>query len=164
MDIAIYLESQFPNPTIFPSTCSLESTKIFNDSLFSRNVFGSAFFLVARRIPLILDSEGRDFFRASKEARFATSLEDLSKGRSVQDVDTCLRPFWKPLTTGQTYLYGEEISYADILFFSVYVWFKGIDETLFEEFLSFTSDDVFKNWYKRVAEVVAGKDQAWANV
>jgi len=120
--IAEYLEDQVPSPTLFGGATGRAHALFVNAWADAVLVGGIARFIV-RDLLDIIDPKDRDYFRASREARFGTTLEAVQAGR--EDRLAAFRDSLLPIRLvlrKQQWLGGAAPSYADHIVVGTLMW------------------------------------------
>jgi len=121
--IANYLEDTYPDrPSLFGGEGGRAAARFMNwwgDIA----VVGGIFPMIIADIPKNLAAEDAAYFRASREARFGKSLEEVMAGR--EQVVTAFRKSLDPLRLTlktQAFLGGDTPNYADYIVFGGFQW------------------------------------------
>lgn len=121
--IADYLEQAYPDrPSLFGGPGGFAHARFVNawaDSVMNPAILR----LVVRDIWAVLDSADQAYFRATREARLGTSLEQLAavRGERLGALRDILAPLRLVLAGGR-WLGGEAPSYADYIVFGSLQW------------------------------------------
>ncbi|EJT97555.1 hypothetical protein DACRYDRAFT_24949 [Dacryopinax primogenitus] len=153
-----YLEKTFPSTPslLYPN---LETNHFFL-TFYTQLLWASA---RPKLLPLsaeILDVRGKEYFVRTRRARFGMSLEEMGRGRSVLDWKKELDVVVKQITSTGKYIFGHQLSYADILVLSLLLWMVKVDPGLVEQTLEMYTGkegEAFRGWYERV-RVIAKED------
>jgi glutathione S-transferase len=150
--IAFHLESRYANgPSLFGGAGGEAHARFI--LAWADNILIPAMApIVAPAVLPLLHPDDRAYFRASREARFGTTLEDLaakSSGRLAGFHDV-LTPLRKTLSQ-QPFLGGDEPSYADYGVFGAFQWAScvGAPELL-------AADDALMGWRETMLDLFDG--------
>ncbi|MGJ5178658.1 glutathione S-transferase family protein [Bradyrhizobium oligotrophicum] len=134
--IANYLEDTYPDrPSLFGGAGGRAMARFIN-AWGDIAIVGGIFPLIIADIPKNLAAEDAAYFRASREARFGRSLEEIMAPRdqTVTSFRKSLEPLRQTLKT-QAFIGGNAPDYADYIVFGGFQWarvvspFKLLDET-----------------------------------
>lgn len=120
--IALYLDRTYPQAPLMHNAESQAAARLV------LGVCGTCVFPAAVRVAVLaayklLDDASKPYFRASREAMFACTLEELDVGehRAKAGLAEGLQAFTEVLTASE-YLGGEAPTYADYVLFGVLKW------------------------------------------
>ena len=109
--------------------------------------------LVVRDIFEVIDPKDRDYFRASREQRFGTTLEAVQAGRPRERV-AAFRDSLTParlVLRAQPWLGGAAPSYADYILFGTLQWPRCVSR-----FELLAADDPVLAWQERALDLFDG--------
>jgi glutathione S-transferase len=121
--IANYLEDAYPErPSLFGGAGGRAMARLIN-AWGDIAVIGGIFPLIIADIPKNLAAEDAAYFRASREARFGKSLEEVMAARDqgVANFRKSLEPLRQTLKT-QAFIGGNAPDYADYIVFGGFQW------------------------------------------
>ncbi len=150
--IANYLEDAFPErPSLFGGEGGRAVMRMLNwwgDIA----VVGGMFALIVADIPAHLGSVDAAYFRASREARFGKSLEEVaaSRDKAVATFRKSLDPMRLTLRT-QAYLGGAAPNYADYIMFGGFQWARAVSP-----FKLLERDDPISAWREKLLDAFDG--------
>lgn len=134
--IAKYLDATYPDtPKVFPPRLDALQAAFLATCM---PTYGHPlFYMMAGRIPLVLNPRSAEYFRTTREAIFGKPLEELHSPQDWEDVQTAysnLRGFLRENGEGKDTLFaGDVITYCDIQIASLLVWFRDIFDKDSEE-------------------------------
>ncbi|MDP6787761.1 MAG: glutathione S-transferase N-terminal domain-containing protein, partial [Rhodospirillales bacterium] len=150
--IAGYLEDTYADrPSLFGGAGGRGATRILN--AWMDKVQNP---LILRMIVLDvfngIEEADRDYFRASREQRFAMPLEDVPADRAarIEDFRAGL-DFLRDIVAGQPFLSGATAAYADYIVFSGFQWARSISR-----FELLKADDPLNPWRDRMLGLFDG--------
>ncbi|CCD91271.1 putative glutathione S-transferase (GST) [Bradyrhizobium sp. ORS 375] len=150
--IANYLEDNYPDrPSLFGGPGGRAMARFMN-AWGDIAVVGGIFPLIIADIPKNLAAEDAAYFRASREARFGKSLEDIMAARdqAVIGFRRSLEPLRQTLKT-QAFIGGDAPDYADYIVFGGFQWARVVSPfKLLEE-----SDSIYA-WRERLLDAFDG--------
>ncbi|CCD97979.1 putative glutathione S-transferase (GST) [Bradyrhizobium sp. STM 3809] len=150
--IATYLEDSYPDrPSLFGGAGGRAMARFMN-AWGDIAVVGGIFPLIIADIPTNLAAEDAAYFRASREARFGKSLEEIMAPRdqAVTGFRRSLEPLRQTLKT-QPFIGGDAPDYADYIVFGGFQWARVVSPfKLLEE-----SDSVYA-WRERLLDAFDG--------
>ncbi len=157
--IAGYLEDLVPVPPLFGGPVGRAHALFLNGWADSVMVGGIAR-LIVRDLLDAIDPADRDYFRASREARFGMSLEAVQDGR--EDRVLAFRESLLPIRLvlrQQAWLGGAAPSYADHIVAGTLMWPRCASR-----FEILTPDDPIAVWFDRVLGLYGGLGHAATRV
>lgn len=150
--IAEYLEDAYPHrPSLFGGPEAQAVTRFVNgwtDSILHPWIAR----MVVRDVLDCLAAEDAGYFRASREARFATTLEAFVAPREASL--TAFRKDLQPVRLalrGQAFLAGEAPAYADYIVFGAFMWARAVSP-----FRLLEADDPVHAWRGRMLAMFDG--------
>ncbi|WP_316230982.1 glutathione S-transferase family protein [Bradyrhizobium sp. SZCCHNR1051] len=150
--IANYLEDTYPDrPSLFGGAGGRAMARFLN-AWGDIAIVGGIFPLIIADIPKNLAAEDADYFRASREARFGKSLEEVmaTRDQAVIGFRRSLEPLRQALKT-QAFIGGDAPDYADYIVFGGFQWARVVSPfRLLEE-----SDSVHA-WRERLLDAFDG--------
>ncbi|MGJ4953647.1 glutathione S-transferase family protein [Bradyrhizobium sp. HKCCYLS20291] len=150
--IANYLEDSYPDrPSLFGGAGGRAMARFMN-AWGDIAIVGGIFPLIIADIPTNLAAEDAAYFRASREARFGKSLEEImaSRDQAVLGFRKSLEPLRQTLKT-QPFIGGDAPDYADYIVFGGFQWARVVSPfRLLEE-----SDSVYA-WRERLLDAFDG--------
>jgi glutathione S-transferase len=123
--IACYLEDKYPErPSLFGGGYGRSLTKFFNIWV-DNEVNSKLIRMVVKDIHDRVHPDDRDYFRASREARFQNSLERVQAERPIymERLQQSLE-LVRPMLHGQPFLCGQSPAYADYILFGTLQWIR----------------------------------------
>jgi glutathione S-transferase len=149
--IAEYLESRYPQKTLFGGEIGRGVTHAFNTWV-DRALVGPMMQVVAPDIHERVDAADEQYFRAMAEGLTKNTLEEL---RAAQDdalkrLGRGLEPM-QALLKRQPYVCGQEAAYADYILFSIFQWARVMSP---HELLG--PEDPLSAWRERVLDLYDG--------
>jgi len=150
--IACYLEDRYPDrPSLFGGAIGRSHARFINGWADAVLVGGIARFIV-RDLLDILAPEDVAYFRASREARFAATLEAVQDGREsrLDGFRQSLLPV-RLVLRNQAFLGGDGPSYADHIVAGTLMWPSCV--TRFE---LLAADDTVWGWRERMLDLYGG--------
>lgn len=125
-DIAAYLDTAYPDAPALLSNGSAERAAEI-DAIMNTVVFPAVFPLYIRDVWALLDGEDADYFRSTREARFGTTLEQMSADRDARlpDARAAIEPLRTALGTGP-WFHGEAPGYGDYIVLAFFAWIKAV--------------------------------------
>jgi len=149
--IAEYLEETCPAPTLFGGAVGRAHARFVNAWADAVLVGGIAK-LIIRDLLDIVDPQDRAYFRASREARFGQTLEEIQAGReervlAFRDTLTPLRLVLRR----QEWLGGPAPSYADHIVSGTFMWPRCASA-----FPLLADDDPLCAWQERMLDLYGG--------
>ncbi|MGJ4930766.1 glutathione S-transferase family protein [Bradyrhizobium sp. HKCCYLS2038] len=146
--IANYLEDSYPDrPSLFGGAGGRAMARFMN-AWGDIAVVGGIFPLIIADIPTNLAAEDAAYFRASREARFGKSLEEImaTRDQAVIGFRKSLEPLRQTFKT-QPFIGGDAPDYADYIVFGGFQWARVVSPfRLLEE-----SDSVYA-WRERLLD------------
>ena len=108
--------------------------------------------LIVSDIPAVLYARGREYFIASREARFGMTLAQVTAGREekLPKFHALLAPL-RHVLAGQDYMGGAEPDYADYAVFGAFQWARCTSP-----FALLAADDAVHAWRERMLELFGG--------
>lgn len=149
--IAEYLEETCPTPALFGGPIGRAHALFINGWADSVLVGGIARFIV-RDLLDVIDPKDRTYFRASREARFGTTLEEVQSGRD--DRLAAFRETLLPIRLvlrKQQWLGGPAPSYADHIVAGTLMWPRCASR-----FSLLAEDDPIAGWFGRMLDQYGG--------
>jgi len=150
--IARHLEAKYADrPTLFGGPQGKAHARFINS--WADGVLNPAIVrLVLVDVYAAIAEKDRDYFRASREARFGAPLEKVQEGReeAVAGFRQSLLPVRVSLAS-QPFLGGISPSYADYIVFSGFMWVRNISELSLVE-----GDDPIADWRERMLDLHGG--------
>ena len=149
--IAEYLEETCPMPALFGGTIGRAHALFINGWADAVLVGGIARFIV-RDLLDVIDPRDREYFRASREARFGATLEQVQAGR--EDRLTAFRDSLLPIRLvlrKQRWLGGPTPTYADHIVAGTLMWPR-----CSSRFPLLAEDDPVTEWFARMLDQYGG--------
>ncbi|WP_315813096.1 glutathione S-transferase family protein [Bradyrhizobium sp. SZCCHNR2028] len=150
--IANYLEDTYPDrPSLFGGAGGRAMARFLN-AWGDIAIVGGIFPLIIADIPKNLAAEDADYFRASREARFGKSLEEVmaTRDQAVIGFRRSLEPLRQTLKT-QAFIGGDAPDYADYIVFGGFQWARVVSPfRLLEE------GDSVHAWRERLLDAFDG--------
>ena len=150
--IACYLEQQYPdNPPLFGCAAGTAHAKFIN-SWADGVILPMIARLIIRDVFDVLAPQDRAYFRASREARFGTTLEAVQEGREkrVGEFRVALGPV-RAVLSSQRWLGGDAPTYADYILFGTLQWPRCTSR-----FRLLEPDDCIVAWEERMLDLHNG--------
>jgi glutathione S-transferase len=149
--IAEYLEDRYPAPTLFGGATGRAHARFVNAWADAVLVGGIAR-LIVRDLLDVIDARDRDYFRASREARFGATLEAVQAGREsrVAAFREALTPV-RLVLRRQDWLGGAAASYADHIVAGTLMWPRCASR-----FALLDADDPVVAWQERMLDLYGG--------
>lgn len=149
--IAEYLEDQYPTPSLFNGPGGRAHARFINswaDSVLLPAIAP----LIIRDLLDVVDASDRSYFRASREARFGRSLEDIQSDRDTRlpGFRDLLLPLRVTLRR-QSWFGGSSPSQADFILAGTLMWPR-----CSSQFALLTDDDPVAAWFGRVLDLFGG--------
>jgi glutathione S-transferase len=157
--IALYLEEAYPDrPTLFAGEGGKAHARFIErwSQLVVHPYLGRALLL---DIHDMLDAEGREHFRRTREARFTMKLEDVSAGRDEAGIDA-FRASLEPLRSMlamQPFIGGDAPLFADYVVAGAFQWARVVSPLRLVE-----PDDPVASWFERCLDLHGGLGRATA--
>ena len=153
--IANYLEDQTPTPTLFGCGTGRAHARFINAWADSVLIGGIARFIV-RDLFDVIDPKDRPYFRASREARFGATLEQVQSGREdrlprFRETQTPIRLVLR----AQPFLSGPAPGYADHIIAGTLMWPRCASR-----FALLAQDDTISEWFARMLDQYGGLGRA----
>lgn len=151
-EIARYLEVAYPNrPSLFGGSVG-EAQTLFIQHWCEQTIQPLVFRLILLDIFDHIHQQDKAYFRASREQRFAMSLEEFAQptDESIAKLHQALAPMRSTLEY-QPYLGGSQPSFADYIAFSVFQFARTMSPTK----LLVTADPVYV-WRDRLLDTFNG--------
>lgn len=159
--IASYLEEHYPDrPSLFGGPAGQAHARFINAWADSVLVGGIAR-LVIRDIAEAIDPKDRDYFRASREPRFGTTLEAVQedgRGNRLAAFRDSLTPV-RLVLRAQPWLGGAVPSYADHILFGSLQWPRCVSR-----FELLAAEDPVRAWQERALDLYDGLGRRAARV
>ena len=150
--IADYLEERYADrPSLFPGAAARGLTKFVQN--WTETVLQVGLIrLVLLDIYNHIGPKDQEYFRASREPRFGTSLEDVVKDREAQlpAFRASLDPLRRTVER-QQFVSGDAPAYADYVVFGAFQWARSISD-----FELVKSDDPIFAWRGRMLDLHGG--------
>ena len=150
--IACYLEDAYPDrPSLFGGAAGRAPTRFINNWADTVLNLGIIRFVLAD-ILQVTDPKDREYFRASREKRFGTTIEAYCADR--ENHLAAFRQSLAPLRTtlaAQPYLSGEQPAYADYIVFGSFQWARCTSP-----FALLAPDDPIFAWRERMLDAFDG--------
>lgn len=127
--IAAYLDDTYPDtPALFSGTAYERAQEI--DALIGQHAFPAFFPLYIGDVLNGLDAENAAYFRASREARFGATIEQLSGNRDavLTDARAAIEPLRAEVTKAD-WLHGDAPGYGDYIVLAFFAWIKAAATT-----------------------------------
>jgi glutathione S-transferase len=153
--IAEHLDNRYATPTLFGSA-SGRAHACFVNAWADSVMLGGIARLIVRDVLDVVDARDRGYFRNSREARFAMSLEDVQAGRVTQVM--AFRETLQPLRLvlrKQAWLGGSAPSYADFIVAGTLMWPRCCSR-----FAVLADDDPLNTWFERMLDLFGGLGRA----
>lgn len=156
-EIAKYLEEKYPEPSVFAGGIEAQNKfrEYVQDGLYTivRN-------WILYQLPPILDDRGAEYFVRTREAKFGTTLQSLSKpdDEILPAVRGSLTPVFHSLRQSGAYIMGADFSFADSIVLGVLQWIKRADSDKFTKVMALDADGHFAAWYKRCESLMTQMD------
>lgn len=150
--IAEYLEATFPDrPSLFGGEAGKALTRFVN-AFADAVLLGGIARLIVADIAAVLDQGDLDYFRASREARFGMTLEQVQAGREqkVEAFRQSLLPL-RMVLRAQPFLAGAAPLYADAIVFGCFQWARCTSP-----FRLLATDDPLEAWRRRMLDQHGG--------
>ena len=114
--------------------------------------FGELSKLIVSDIPALLDEADRAYFVASREARYGTTLAEVTAGRDARlpAFVQSLRPLRNALR-GRDFLGGRAPDYADYIVFGGFMWARVVSPLQL-----LAQDDPLWAWRERMLDLFGG--------
>ncbi|MSP03270.1 MAG: glutathione S-transferase family protein [Acetobacteraceae bacterium] len=153
--IAEYLEEQHPMPALFGGPIGRSHARFINAWADSVLLGGIARFIV-RDLLDVIDPKDHAYFRASREARFGMTLEDVQAGRDgrLAAFRESLLPI-RLVLRRQDWLGGPAPSYADHIIAGTLMWPRCVSR-----FSLLAEDDPVAIWFGRMLDQYGGLGRA----
>lgn len=157
--IALYLEEAYPDrPTLFAGEGGKAHARFIErwSQLVVHPYLGRALLL---DIHDMLDPEGREHFRRTREARFSMKLEDVSAGRDEAGI-AAFRASLEPLRSMlamQPFIGGDAPLFADYVVAGAFQWARVVSPLRLVE-----PDDPVASWFERCLDLHGGLGRATA--
>lgn len=149
--LAEYLEEMCPMPALFGGPIGHAHARFVNAWTDAVLVGGIARFIVWDMLDIV-DPKDRDYFRSSREARFAMTLEQVQAGR--EDRVAAFRESLMPVRLvlrRQAWLGGPAPSYADHIVAGTLMW-----PHCASPFPLLADDDPISQWFGRMLDQYGG--------
>jgi len=149
-DIAEYLEAHFPGER--PLFKGGKEPHYFFQKYVETVVLSSLKYILLPKTPDILAPVSAEYFRRTRREWYGVSLEEWAAQDQkpyFEDLRKALTPIHLTLEKTKKFLGGEEITYSDIILFSIYLWVYAYGNDLLEKFFQIFPGDVEKEWFKR---------------
>jgi len=150
--IACYLEDAYPDrPSLFGGATGRAPTRFINNWADTVLNLGIIRFVLAD-ILQVTDPKDREYFRASREKRFGTTIETYCADR--ENHLPAFRQSLVPLRitlAAQPYLAGEQPAYADYIVFGSFQWARCTSP-----FALLAPDDPIFAWRERMLDAFDG--------
>lgn len=150
--IANYLEDTYPDrPSLFGGDGGRANARFMN-AWGDINLIAGIFPLIGLDIISQLDSEDRDYFRVSREARIGKTLEEFvaNRDKAVETFRKGLDPMRIMLRT-QPFIGGSSPNYADYIVFGPLLWARAVSD-----FKLLKQDDPVHAWRERMLDAHDG--------
>lgn len=149
--IACYLEDTYPKlPTLFGSDIGRGQARFFHEWAphMSAPIMRSILMDIFDRVR----PEDRDYFRASREARFGKTLEqlDATRGDYRDAIDKGVAPL-RALLTHQPFLCGDAPAYADYILFGHFQ-----TASIMSPEIIIAPGDVLYDWCEKMRDLFSG--------
>jgi glutathione S-transferase len=149
--IAEYLEEQVPTPALFNGPGGQAHARFINawaDTVLNPGIFP----LIIADLFQVIDPADQAYFRASREQRLGTTLEEAQAGREgrVAAFRSSLAPVRTALAA-QDYLGGKRPSYADHIVAGSFMWPRCVSR-----FELLATDDPVYAWRERMLDQYGG--------
>ncbi|KZO93192.1 hypothetical protein CALVIDRAFT_566679 [Calocera viscosa TUFC12733] len=146
-----YLERTFPStpPLLYPSLPTIS----FFEKYYTSLLFESTRPHLLPKIPTILDPRGAEYFARTRRERLGMPLSEYAQGASVQDWKSTLGVAVRQIAETGQYVFGEILSYADLLILSLLLWMHKLDPAILQEtFALYPGPEgaAFRAWYGRL--------------
>ncbi len=154
--IAEYLEAAFPGaPSLFGGDVARAVSR-FVDEWTKTAVVPAILQMIVADIHGCLHEKDRDYFRASREARLGTTLEQCCAGREqrLEAFRAGLAPLRKVLEL-QPFLAGERPAWADYIAFSPFQWARSTSR-----FQLLDEADPVRHWRDRILDLYGAAGRA----
>jgi len=143
-----YLEKAYPDTPslLYPSF----ETISFFEKYYTSILFESTRKHLLPLCPSILAPPGSEYFKRTRKEKFGMPLEEYGKGAGVQDWKASLGIVVNQLAETGAYVYGEKVSFADILIASILLWMHKLNpQILADTFAMYPGKEgeAFKAWY-----------------
>ncbi len=127
-DIAAYLDDTYPDNPLFEGLGYERAREI--DGLIGQHAFPAFFPLYIGDVLGKLDAENAHYFRTTREARFGTTIEQLSAGRDgvLPDARKAIEPLRAEITKAD-WLHGDGPGYGDYIVLAFFAWIKAAATT-----------------------------------
>lgn len=145
--IALYLEETYSNgPSLFSSSAELGTARIVE--AWANQITVAILPMIALDICEKLSSSDKEWFRATREQRFGSTLEELRQRRyqGIEAFRATLTPL-RTVLSQQSFIGGEVPTFSDFIVFGTFQWPK-----MMSDFALLTSDDTIGLWHKRCSE------------
>lgn len=145
-DIACYLESNYPQqPSLFGGKFA-ESEALFIKFWSEIEIDPIILKIIILDVFEKLHDKDKDYFRKSREAKLGKTLEEFAQPNldSVLALNQALQPLRKTLKF-QSYLGGDEASFADYIIFASFMWIASISSIKILD-----QDDLIYIWRERL--------------
>lgn len=149
--IAEYLDNQYATPTLFGGASGRSHARFLNAWSDSVMVGGIAR-LIVRDVLDVVDAKDRDYFRASREARFGMSLEQVQAEREsrVSGFRETVQPL-RLVLRQQNWFGGAAPSYADFIVAGTLMWPRCCSR-----FAVLAEGDPLNAWFERMLDLFGG--------
>ncbi|KZT62346.1 hypothetical protein CALCODRAFT_479237 [Calocera cornea HHB12733] len=146
-----YLEKAYPDTPslLYPSLPAVG----FFEKYYTTVLFGSTRRHLLPKIPAIMDPRGAEYFARTRRERLGMPLEQYGEGSSVGDWRESLGVVVKQIGETGAYVFGEKLSFADILVASILLWMFKLDPKILEDTLGMydgTEGEAFKAWFGKL--------------
>lgn len=150
--IALHLESSWPaNPTLFGAANAIPLAALIN-AWTDTTLLPAMARIILMDVFNQIDPSDRDYFRASREVRYGTTLEDfVANGTQHRlELHQLLAPLRKTLGQ-QAFIAGDAPAYADYCAFGIFMWARCTSaQVVLEE------DDAVYAWHERLLDAFGG--------
>ncbi len=149
-DIATYLDAAYPDaPSLMRGN---PAPYVFIAAWTDTAFFGELSKLIVSDIPALLDEADRDYFVASREARYGQSLAEVTAGREARlpGFVQSLRPLRNALR-GRDFLGGAAPDFADYIVFGGFMWARVVSPLAL-----LPQNDPLHAWRERMLDLFGG--------
>jgi glutathione S-transferase len=150
--IAEYLDQEYPNRPLLINDESERVLCRFLQYWSETAVLRPVMQMIAVEATNLLVPEDQGYFRATREARFGATFEDLVKDRETRLPE--LRASFEPLRRDferRDFIAGKAPSYADYIVFGIFQWAQ-----IVSEFEVLDADDPIRAWRGRMLDLFGG--------
>jgi len=149
-EIAEYLEVNYPGEkSLFRGN---KEAHFFFDQYVAQVVMGPLSILGSPKVAALLEEKAGEFYKRTRLERYGYDIDAWAKEdpeKQLQDLKKVLAPVHASLEKSRTFIFGEHVTYSDMVLLAHFLWIRVTDESLLERILGLFEGGLEREWFER---------------